>query len=196
MEKTILTIDFDVIMWPSIELYNNLPSGWEDRIQRLPMLGNCLIDYDLYSRLTDLFIYLLNKTNIHFITHHDEVVSYLGKDNIYHIINIDHHHDWYYNEEDKDRVEKINCGNWIKYLNDNNMLSFYTWINTFNSNLCDDILNHDKIEFFKIDEVELKDFFIPDEVFICLSPDWIPPYIQPLYSIWKNIYKTKENIYV
>ena len=191
MEKTILTIDFDVIMWPSVELYNNLPGGWEERFQRFPMLGNCLIDYDLYHRLTNLFIYLLNKTNIHFIEHHDEIVSYLTNDTLYHVINVDYHHDWYYNEEDSDKVEKLNCGNWVKYLNDNNMLSFYTWINTSNSNFCNDIFENNKIEFFNINEIELTDFFVPNEVFICLSPDWIPPYIQPLCFLWKDIYTNK-----
>lgn len=199
MEKTILTIDFDIIMWPSVDLYNNIPPGWEQRFLRFPMLKNCIIDYDLYNKLSNLFIYLLkklNKNNIEFIVNHDEIVSFLSQEDIYHIINIDYHHDWFYEEKDEKQIIELNCGNWVKYLNDNNMLSFYTWINTFNSAFCSDIIENDKIEFFNINEIELEDFFIPDKVFICLSPDWVPPYIEPLYDLWKSLYNNKENFNV
>lgn len=198
MEKTIFSIDFDIIMHPSVELYNNMPGEWEERIKRFPMLGNCLVDYNLYRKLTNLFIYLLNeidKEKIYFITNHEEIVSYLNKKESYHIINIDHHHDWYYNPEDEEKIEKLNCGNWVKYINDNFDLKKYSWIKDYNSMFCDDILNNQKIEYFDIEEIELENFYIPDYFFICLSPPWIPPYIKPLYDIWNDLY-LKENKYV
>ena len=39
MEKTILTIDFDIVMKSSIELYQKLPNdNWEEKMARFPLL--------------------------------------------------------------------------------------------------------------------------------------------------------------
>ena len=50
--KTILSIDFDIIMAPSIELYNS-QSGvpWEKRFHDAPMLQFLPIDAQTYSKI-------------------------------------------------------------------------------------------------------------------------------------------------
>ena len=123
--KTILTIDFDIVMKNSIELYNNLAQSetWESKLKLSPLLNYLPIDGATYQKLTRFLIKkifsTLDKDKIHFLGNHKDIVKYLSKEEQYHILNFDHHHDWCYSDEDyENKIEKLNCGNWVKYLSD------------------------------------------------------------------------------
>lgn len=62
--KNILTIDFDIIMKPSIQFYNNYaPQNWDILIQG-NAYGNILIgNYDIYNKLTNFLLSLVQKVN-------------------------------------------------------------------------------------------------------------------------------------
>lgn len=144
--KTILTIDFDIIMAPSIMIYNDLvPKNNIDNLKQKSALYDCCkIDAIHYVRLTRLLLNLMNKIpkeKIHFIHDHDTVTKYV--DTPVRIFNIDHHHDFSYGIElDKDHLEKLGCANWVRWLYEKNMLNNYVWINNDNSNLPEKYLEH------------------------------------------------------
>ena len=192
MRKNILTIDFDIIMWPSVELYSKLPdSPWEEKLNRFPTLNNCIIDYELYYQLTKLIVRLskkVKKENIYFITDHDEIIKYLSLDDSYNVLNIDHHHDWYYDKKDAIVVQNLNCGNWVKYLNENFILNNYLWVDSPNSMIEKELENIQIFKCFSIMDFDFDNIeMTPDFLFISLSPAWVPPYIAPLFNAWKSI---------
>ena len=51
----VLTIDFDIIMAPSINLYNNMvpKEDWDD-LERNPQINLSFADYQIYQKLTIL----------------------------------------------------------------------------------------------------------------------------------------------
>lgn len=68
--KKILSIDFDIIMAPCIEIYNNMASSfnWKE-LEQIPQLKVLTADLIHYNRLTKYLIKLSNyidKENIFF----------------------------------------------------------------------------------------------------------------------------------
>ena len=49
----VLSIDFDIIMAPSINLYNNMVPGirWDDLLKNLPNLATTPADLNIYSSI-------------------------------------------------------------------------------------------------------------------------------------------------
>ena len=194
--KTILTIDFDILMHESIELYNNFAQSetWESKFKLSPLLQHLPIDGNAYQKLTHFLIKKIfssmNKEKIHFLENHQDVLRYLSKDEQYNILNIDHHHDWCYADKDYDKsIEKLNCGNWVKYLNDNGQLASYTWINNANSLQPTHGVN---IKQFKLSDcADLGNFSGFDEVFCILSPEYVPPYYHKMFFVWMDIANSK-----
>lgn len=191
--KTILSIDFDIIMAPSIELYNN-QSGvpWEKRFHDAPMLQFLSIDAQTYSKIIQILLNLfpfLEKDDIHFLQEHHSIIKHLDKAETYKVINLDHHHDWCYEEKQKiERIpeDQLNCGNWVKYLSDSNQLVSYTWVNNITSQSFDNTATFEivKIQDFLLNGFQLKEI---DEVYLILSPEFVPPYYQPLFFTWLDI---------
>ena len=117
----IVTIDFDIIMWPSIEIYNDLVNSElsiQDILDDNPNGGFVpTADLWLYKYLTDYILSVIksiNKDHILFVESHEEV--YTKFKDIYPAItlyNIDHHHDLGYGDNDE-----CDCGSWAKYLLD------------------------------------------------------------------------------
>lgn len=198
--KTILTIDFDIVMKNSIELYNNFAQSetWESKFKLSPLLKQLPIDGAMYQKLTKFLIKkifsTLDKDKIHFLENHHNIVKYLSKDEQYHILNFDHHHDWCYDDQDyKNRIQKLNCGNWVKYLSDNGQLASYTWINNENSV---QPTHQVSIKQFKISDcAALENFSNFDEVYCVLSPEYVPPYYHHLFFIWMDIANSKYNTF-
>lgn len=114
--QTILTIDFDIIMGPSIDLYNaRVPFTSWDNLTDNPYYQILTTDNIHYLRLTSLLIELIHfipKEDIHFIESHDDICKYIVEKS--NIINIDHHHDLGY--DDSIDGKKLTCANWVKYL--------------------------------------------------------------------------------
>lgn len=118
----VLSIDFDIIMAPSINLYNNMVPGtnWDDLLKSLPNLTTTPADLNIYSRLLRYLLRTIDKTSSIFIGYsHSFIQDYLKNDNDLTITNIDHHHDIFYDIKDKDKkLEECNCADWVKYFHD------------------------------------------------------------------------------
>lgn len=188
----VLTIDFDIIMAPSINLYNNMvpKEDWDD-LERNPQINLSFADYQIYQKLTILLSQLitsLNFSQIHFIQDHEQVNQVIGTEPIETLVNIDHHHDVSYADE----IEKLNCGNWVYYLKQNNSLQNYIWIHNTNSTfipndksfaaIIDESYNFDD---YNLDNLTKQNF---DKLIICLSPPWVPPRQRALFYLWMDLF--------
>ena len=200
--KNIVTIDFDIIMAPSIEIYNNeVPKRSWDDLLKFDQLRLLNADLNHYKKLTQWLLKIIkyiSKENIIIIEDHGQIVKYLKNFNKINIYNIDHHHDLGYHLENKEERDKLNCGNWGLILKDLNILNDYHWIKNKNSILLPD--NVKEFDFFTYDLIEfnLDNLPIPDKLIICLSEPWVPPMFRPLFFTWLDIlnnhYKTKFEI--
>ena len=191
--KTVLTIDFDIIMDSYTELYNHLEyMPWEIRLNNLAGLREMPCNAFHYEKIMNLLFTLfklLNKEKIHFIKQHHSIFHLLDKNFKYNIINIDHHHDWFYQMQYDKEKNNLNCGNWVQccYLND--LLNSYTWIKNETSIIPQFLNDEDKNIDFKEYNLKFYDLMnLPqiDELFICFSPEYVPPYYYPLFFIMMN----------
>lgn len=193
----IVTIDFDVIMGPSIGLYNNLiddKTRFTDLSNEYPFLKGAEADLFIYEYLTRYCINVIGKKKVHFIKSHEQVVPLLNSIRDGNLINIDHHHDLGYDIEDwrKPIVGQANCGNWVKKLYDLNVINHYTWYsNPQSDELPDEALDiYKSVEKKDISELNIKELAEQtDMLIICQSFEWVPPLYQPLYWTWVGLYE-------
>ena len=193
----VLSIDFDIIMAPSINLYNNMVPGikWDDLLKSLPNLTTTPADLNIYSRILRYLLRVIDKTSSIFISYsHSFIQDYLKNDNDLNITNIDHHHDIFYDIKDKDKkLEECNCADWVKYFHDQSKLKNYTWIH--NDNSCDPNFEVN----FKYSKIPFKEFEFDDsydKYFICLSPEWVPPYYHSLFYTILDCLNEKNNYHL
>lgn len=185
----VVSIDFDIIMAPSIEFYNNLVNS--PKLFDNPLLQVCNADLIHYKRLTlwliDQIEYL-SPDKIIFIESHEEIINFLPDSSEIHLINIDHHHDLSY--ENKDPNLGVNCGNWGKYLLNNNKIKDFFWIHNINSILpiFESNYTHSTIEDYDLRQLKA------DMIIICLSPQWVPPQYSVLFHLWVEIVNKKFHI--
>lgn len=198
--NTVVTIDFDIIMTPSINLYNNLvpANSWES-LEEDPYFKLLKIDAIHYQKIFNYImrcVFSLPKEKIHFIEDHGQVVRYVKQK--CDLINVDHHHDVGYGD-DLEKQESPTCANWVYYLYKQNLLNSYTWINNDNS----DQIPPERIPNIvsvtqDLHNFDLDSLDIPDELVICLSEPWTPPYIRPLFytimDICNKYYNTHFDI--
>lgn len=205
--KNILSIDFDIIMAPSIELYNNkVPqSDWGESLLQDPYFQLATADLIHYHRLTHYLLYLttiLPKEKIHFVFDHEQIAFKLAQtpEEKYVITNIDHHHDIAYHDNELSYLAgRPTCATWVKWLIDRNMVHRYRWINNYNSipvykKELEPLINT-TIDFREFNFDNQTD---PDEVFIVMSPPWVPPMYQKLFYCWMDtlnrIYNTRYQL--
>lgn len=190
--KTILTIDFDIIMDSYSELYSDKECiPWDMKLNCIPGLREMPVNSFHYEKVTNLLLTLfmaLEKEKVHFIQHHHSICNLLHEGAKYNIINIDHHHDWFYKESFDKIKNNLDCGNWVSYCNYYNMINSYVWIKNETSRPPID----DSIKQINFSEYSLKDYDIytmpkVDELYICFSPEYVPPYHYPLFFIWMSI---------
>lgn len=177
----ILTIDFDIIMHKNILLYDKdlyLISNNTQEIQQLQP------DMEMYNLLTQYLLSLpyLSYQDIFFIENHDQVCDIIAQRHATSIdlTNIDFHYDAY---DDGDK--SYNCGNWVHYLLNNKLLSSYIWCRSKESisMINKRILPMDLVQKEQIfDPTNIK--ITPDILILCLSPEWLPKHIQPLFYDW------------
>lgn len=198
MQKKILSIDFDIIMYSCIKLYNDKVGGGDNPTQLWQGLEN---DYNINNILTydwnvvKQIAQLIKKAkSVHFIQEHQEIVDILKQDweeDTYELINIDFHHDLWYRPTDPATLadfDNYNCSNWVGYLLLKNKLvnNTYTWLKAPNS---DQPIKFDEIDLnFQMLSLRdlpslLKEEF--DEVFFCLSPQWVPYKYTKIYELIK-----------
>ncbi len=139
---TVTTIDFDIIMAPAIESYNDLISeeqGMTQLCKQYPYFNYAEADLYIYEYLTRFLIAISKKIDankIYFISNHElayEILINLKEP--FELINIDHHHDINYFDEWDKPIIMPDDGNWVKALFDRNKITKYTWIGNPNSNI-------------------------------------------------------------
>ncbi len=190
---TILTIDFDIIMAPSIMIYNDLVplKSLENLKNDCSLFGQCKIDAVHYVRLTRALISLIEqhpKEKIHFVHNHGTVNKYI-KDKTS-IINIDHHHDLSYGKDtEKERLDEgYGCANWVRWLEENDLLQNYTWIRNDNSEMPK--IRNAFFKHLQLKDIDLESFLNKenyDEIIICFSEPWIPNEYHELFFLWMDL---------
>ena len=197
----VLSIDFDIIMAPTIEYYNHMvPSRkWEDIQMENPYMYNPKADLSHYNYLLCLLDKVITKeTDIYVAYNHKMIIDFLSNTNDVNIINIDHHHDLSYC---LDKDNKDNCANWAERLFKNGKMKNYIWAKNINSQLpIDDIQEKLKsYNYIIADFNELKGRIINmkfDKVFLCMSPEWVPPYYQQLFYGILDLLNQKLNCHL
>ena len=184
--KTVVTIDFDIIMAPSIGLYNDKVPGnsWEELLKD-PYFQLLTIDSDHYIKIIRYLLRCikhLNKEDIHFIEDHGRVVDFVNSP--CNLVNIDHHHDCGYEQDGKEK-EWPTCANWVGYLHNKGFINGYTWYHNSNSML-EPPTKVPRAE-YEFDKIEADDLPLPDELIICLSEPWVPFSYRPLFYALMDI---------
>ena len=197
--KKIVTIDFDIIMHPSIDIYNDSDLTVDEfLLKHESTLGWMAADLELYRELTN-FILSFDYDKIKFIyDHHDiveEIENITEKIELY---NIDYHHDIGYNDKVWTiKLQDYDEGNWVRKLWENNKLKSYTWLRHYNSS---DVSEKDKKfltdKHFLIDESFIKAYMLDDlkdadELYISRSSPWVPSYYIHLYELWEDLTNMK-----
>ena len=203
----ILSIDFDIIMEPTINYYNGWTGkGWKNILKENPGFITAKASFFNFNLILHILEKILTyNTSIYVAYDHKTIVDFLENDSDLTIYNIDHHHDLSYGEKQtkEDTLNHLNCGNWAKYLFDNNQMKKYVWLKNNNSiEFSDDYLdkNEYNYEIKSFNNFVHEDFFDInfDKVYICLSPEWVPPYYFDLFMgliEWIEIkFDTKINI--
>lgn len=195
--KNLITIDFDIIMEPSIELYNSMINdkfGIKDLAETNPLMRYCDANLNTYSFLTTYLFNifgLINKNNIHFIYNHHQIYKYLDDNCEYNVYNIDHHHDYGYHEEEKETSSNpLYCGNWALKMKEDNFLNNYIWIANYTSS---PFPGKDQSKKVILEQFDFSSLPIPDLLIICLSKEWVPEQFIPLFYLWLNCYNLYFN---
>lgn len=197
--ETILTIDFDIIMWPSIELYNNMITSNDDKMipmqQMIPLINYANADLELYYKITN---YLLNQkdkgTEIIFIDSHEEILNYIKSET--NVINIDHHHDLGYNDSQWDNSSP-ECGNWAYLGIKKNLIKKYIWLHGNIANLWNipkkyTLKNQNNISEGNALDINYKHLITPSKIVICKSFNWIPINYRYLHALWYILLKGEK----
>ena len=206
----VLSIDFDYIMAPCLNLYNHLAHGDENPTvnwlfieQELNIENHLQYDAKYLQAIVDIIIYQMrNGASFTAIESHEEIVTKLKdlpdyKDVKFDVTNIDFHHDLIYDCENVNRMvdfDEYNCANWFGYLYLKDKINHGTWFKASNSPPPD----YEKIKDFFADEeiCEVKPSFMLhslweedkyDMIFLCKSPQWVPHQYEHLYNIVKAI---------
>lgn len=194
-----LSVDFDIIMRPTIELYNDLVDDYwtvQSIEDKFPIISAaCPPDMEIYKYLTEFLITqikVLNVNKIFFITHHKQAAKLLEGYEEIHLCNIDHHHDvGYENVKPLTKILKPDDGNWVKYLKDKKIVTYYSWIHNSNSDFPDNRLTQYIDKEYELSHVFLSEA-VPsiDILILCHSPEWIPKKWDNLWQIWLSIFNT------
>ena len=209
----ILSIDFDIIMYPCIKLYNQYVNGgenagalWENLNHMLEIDKYLNYDANTYQNIFNLLIKTWKNNPgvmVFPITNHEEVVTqlktfeeYHNQEHAFEITNIDFHHDIFYNEEsliDMCHYDKCTCANWLGFLIMHNKVSSLNWYKAPNS----PVLDSSQSEIF--DAGQYCDTYVSplsaidenpgdyDAIFLCLSPHWVPYKYHHLYDLYVNV---------
>ena len=215
----VLSIDIDYIMRPSIDLYQGeywndcAHWRWKTFFENSEVLENNL-DIDKINLLFcyDVFLKSIKESSckVSFSYDHDNILFDIGEFKDIELINIDHHHDILYPVGDddesvvksfKEKYEQISKysmvdeGNWVGWLRSKDKIKSYTWIgneNSFSS------ISDFKLMYFKNflpkftmktrENYTFKDYKF-DHIFICLSPQYIPPIHWHYFNMFKMAYE-------
>lgn len=197
--KKILTIDFNIIMYPCIQLYTNSNNdneyiNWEILQKQLNI--NNFLGYDANTlELLAILIHNAYKNNIPIVAlkNQSELITILNDDNEnnkdvnYDITNIDFFSDICDNENDIvncDMFDKFYDHTWIHYLQIKNKTNNLTWIKAPNSPLPQLSTTIFK-EILPLSTLKSIDISTYDKIYLSLSPNIIPYNFYHLFKILK-----------
>lgn len=189
----VLSIDFDIIMAPCINLYNDLSGegvnsqvNWERILYERDLEKFLCYDSKI---LTDLFKLLKQqKCKFEFIESHADIVPFITEK--CDLTNIDFHHDIYYNKESCERFanDEYTCANWVGYLGYKDLINTYYWIKAGNSK---PFLDKWDKPWEKANSEEIPRLGEFDKVIICFSPNWVPYKYRHLYDLIKEVFSER-----
>lgn len=168
--------------------------------------------------LKNIFLNAIKKcSNVKFGYEHDDIIYYIRDYDSIDLVNIDHHDDVlmgcydFYTENDKNyewknynieskhvkKYDKVNEGNWIYWLQSKSKLKKFTWIGNNNS-VSDEKhrwikKNIKSYRFYPTMDYNFGDYDF-DHVFLCLSPQYIPPHIWHHFNWFIKEYENRYNI--
>ena len=198
----VLSIDLDFIAEPYIQLYNDMTheasieKSW-DVIFSDPALTSNNFDINPDNVIYALNIFsrsLVKCKNVAFGITHDSILFELeDKDNL-NIVNIDHHHDIMYPHHHLPdlKYDLVYEGDWIEYLHKKSKMEKYVWIRNENSYHLH-INCPTSLEWSTYLKTEYQYEMIPDLIFVCLSPAYIPKFHWFYFKIFMNLYKAFYN---
>lgn len=211
----ILTIDLDFIMSPCIDLYNT------ETVYYIPgemsWMANNVNERDVkiskknlkyISNIIKESINFLKFEQISFTISHDGILYPLevlaNEKNPFNIINIDHHHDIFYSQQDVGTIEYLNMATpsaWILYLDKYRLIKEYTWIANKNSTEFKEIdipsrpRNFNFVMNTKNPTIDLENI---EHLNITMSPQWLHPLFYKLFwdfvNLIQNYYKKEVKI--
>ena len=202
----ILSIDFDWIMQPTIEAYNNIVLGynalgplesWENVKKQIPNFEPyCNLDQftQLYFLLKDK-IQWLTRNDIYIGLNHDELYGFMEKQEAkeYIVYNIDHHHDLGYLESGFNSIieQPLTLANWAAKSTEKLNLCKYIWISNKNSKIPEII--PENLNYTRVSDISILDRIHIDKIFICSSWEWVPLKYQNLFAILTSLFDDLEN---
>jgi hypothetical protein len=194
----VLSIDLDFIAEPYIQLYYDMTNEasvektW-DLIFSNPAIvsnnfdinpNNVIYALDIFSRS------LAKCKNVAFGITHDSILFELeDKDNL-NIVNIDHHHDIMSHPSHLPdlKYDIVYEGDWIEYLHKKSKMEKYVWIRNENSYHLH-INCPTTLDWSTYLKTEYQYEVVPDLIFVCLSPAYIPKFHWFYFKIFMNLYK-------
>lgn len=209
----ILSIDFDWIMAPSIQSYNSLSrpqvnwtyNTWRNIEFEIPA-NNFQFDPEKYYQLLHIIQqFKLDCKDLDYIytglDHHTilEACNFwqLPQDESYILCNIDHHHDCGYCMDTEPYLTTIqqqgaSLSNWVYYFCEKYKTTNYIWVKNQNSlmPMDDTFLPQDTLILPSSDLTVINKIKF-DRLFICLSPDWVPPKYYPLYNVIEDLIRLR-----
>jgi hypothetical protein len=196
----ILSIDFDIIMAPDIDLYNHFVNSNQPikKIQEIhPLVQYAKADLGIYQIILPQILKITDQIDINDIRvslTHEDIKNLLEGEKDITVFNIDHHHDLGYARNDKD---VCCCANWASYYLDAGVINNYIWVRNENSDLGYDYDDDDE----RIGVVTLQEFNFDglpkiDKVFLCLSPEWVPDVYHPLFFTTLDLINQQKNYHL
>ena len=151
-------------------------------------IDNWLFILDVYTKA------IAECSNVAFGYEHDSILFDLQDvDEPINILNIDHHHDiCYVNEQYSEVIEYdiVSQADWVLWLVKNKNLASYTWVGNQNSTQLDTDVVQLNWNFNPLLKEGLKmDTYNFDYIYICASPQYLAPHHWYHFDIMKMLYK-------
>ena len=196
----ILSIDFDIIMHPDINLYNAFVSvqhPFEEVQDHHPLIQFVKADLTRYQALTPFLLEITKSLNIEDIRvayNHQEIEAFLQNQEDVNVYSVDHHHDLGY---ESSNPEVCSCANWADYYIRAGVISHYTWVHNPNSSDGYDYDEDDeRITCLSFEDYNLYNLPKIDKLFLCLSPEWVPETYRPLFFTWLDLIKQQKGCHL
>lgn len=189
-------------MEPSIALYNDYVKSATGPWDAFQTIASGVTFHASLEKYADLCLFLSTHTSMSLTSadvlvcdEHQEILNLIDLNRPFNLYNIDHHHDCGY-PPDFDEIKKmyqeigVTCGNWVYDLTQKAPTNFlsYTWIGNKNSTMPVSEIMELIPKFANCCDLQILDRIIFDKIFICLSPQWVPPQYYPLFNAMTSLF--------